>query len=112
MKVQITVSLDSQIPAVTKLDIAEQAADKLRELDFEYLILPERDKVEAEIHEINKEPISAQLETFGDIDEIEKRVNKMELEEVNPRKTIHELRNASSSNYGTYSADSDPLNEE
>ena len=75
MRVQIIVNLDGLIPAATKLDIAEQAADKLRDLDFGYSELPDINEVD-EYMKLNKEPISSTLETFKDMDEAIGRASK------------------------------------
>jgi len=75
MKVQIIVSLDSQIPVATKLDVAEQASEKLKNLDFEYQTLPV--EVDDKWIEVNKDPISANLDTFKDLDEAMKSAELM-----------------------------------
>ena len=64
-KVILSLTLDGPIPAVTKQDIAEQSAEKLKNLEFTYSVQPE---IDTSINEVNEEPISATLETFGDID--------------------------------------------
>ena len=74
-KVILSLTLDGPIPAVTKQDIAEQSAEKLKNLDFKYSVQPEKEAIDIHnelvsgvISAVNEEPISATLETFGDID--------------------------------------------
>ena len=74
-KIILELTLDGPIPAVTKQDIAEQSAEKLKNLDFKYSVQPEKEAIDIHnelvsgaISAVNEEPISATLETFGDID--------------------------------------------
>ena len=74
-KVILTVILDGPIPAVTKQDIAEQCAEKLNNLEFIYSVMPE---IDTSINEVNKEPISSELDTFGDIDDAIEDAKRMQ----------------------------------
>ena len=74
-KIILELTLDGPIPAVTKQDIAEQSAEKLKNLDFKYSVQPEKEAIDIHnelvsgvISAVNEEPISATLETVGDID--------------------------------------------
>ena len=113
-KVILELTLDGPIPAVTKQDIAEQSAEKLKNLEFTYSVQPE---IDTSINEVNKDPISATLDTFGDIDKAMEKAHQ-KLDGIDPNTArFDEQRNfsskdTSSSKYSVYSLDSDPLNEE
>ena len=66
-KVILTITLDGPIPAVTNQDIAEQCAEKLKNMEFIVSVEPE---IDTSINEVNEEPISHTLETFKDIDDV------------------------------------------
>ena len=123
-KVILSLTLDGPIPAVTKQDIAEQSAEKLKNLDFKYSVQPEKEAIDIHnelvsgvISAVNEEPISATLDTFGDIDKAMEKAHQ-KLDTINPNTArFDEQRNfsskdTSSSKYSVYSLESDPLNEE
>jgi len=111
--VNLTITLDGPIPAVTKQDIAEQGAEKLKKLEFTYSVLSETPN---SFEEINQEPVSSDLDTFGDIDSAMKKAHELADKEAINYKTAsfdeqRKLSTTSSSKYSVYNIDTDPHNE-
>ena len=111
-KVILSLTLDGPIPAVTKQDIAEQSAEKLKNLDFKYSVQPEKEAIDIHnelvsgvISAVNEEPISATLETFGDID---KAITEADKSKHLGRPSTEQGGNRLKS---TYNIDRDPFNE-
>jgi len=112
-KVTLTFVLDGPIPAVTNQDIAEQCAEKLKNMEF--IVSVEAEKEEAiDIHNelvsgvisaVNEEPISHTLETFGDIDNA--------ITEADKRKHLGRPSTEQGGNRikSSYNTDRDPFNE-
>ena len=120
-KVILTITLDGPIPAVTKQDIAEQSAEKLKNLDFTYSVQPETEAIDIHnelvsgvISAVNEEPISATLETFGDIQDALDIHNELVSGELAKSQTIgrSSTEQGGSRLNNAYNIDHDPLNEE
>lgn len=114
-KVILELTLDGPIPAVTKQDIAEQSAEKLKNLEFTYSVMPE---IDTSINEVNEKPISATLDTFGDIDDvINKSIPQSHTDKIFTSRQTIGIGRASKEQGGNreanlYNEDNDPLNEE
>ena len=111
--VNLTITLDGPIPAVTKQDIAEQGAEKLKKLDFTYSVISETpNEIPYSFEEINQEPVSSDLHTFGDIDSAMKKAHEL----ADSFKQATHIGRPSEEQGGSrvknsYSKDRDPLNE-
>ena len=101
-KVHLTFILDGPIPAVTNQDIAEQCAEKLKNMEFIVSVEPE---IDTSINEVNEEPISHTLETFKDIDDI---ITESDKSKHLGRPSTEQGGNRIKTSYNT---DRDPFNE-
>ena len=111
---EITLQFEGkEYPEPTREQIAEKACEYLNELKFSYSEKRYSDKTE----EINTEPVTSDLETFGDIDKAMEKAHQ-KLDGINPSTARFDeqrhfsSKDVSSSEYSVYSLENDPLNEE
>ena len=97
---------------VIQFNKSKLSAEKLKNLDFKYSVQPEKEAIDIHnelvsgvISAVNEEPISATLETFGDID---KAITEADKSKHLGRPSTEQGGNRVKS---SYNIDRDPFNE-